>query len=603
VPSAGATAGVPTGGDTAPVTTGLDTAGATTQQPDVGAAVQPPALDTVEALTARQEALRNEIDVVLEQAKSLQDDVGRIPPANTEERKQYDALIDQFNTLGGEKLGVDEQLNQLRPPEVSPAPEAVATPEPAATTTEEPSVAETPEAKQAEEKRTEAPAEVSDTPVDADTKAATDNLKEATTAVDAAVQAREEDKATRGKGKAEKPNLRKAQKEADTKLETAILGGKGTGETGMLNTLKELQLRIAGAEKILRINAARTADPTKAETTAVDLKPIEDSLLQNRASLELGLLNLYEFASNPKYEGRPSHTKALEFLTALDEPTKDKLLERSKRRLAAEEGLGTRTAPRTVEQSLQDQKEDRAANRTEKQIAAAEKKMDEEALARAEGTFTETEKAAPAVTVKKKRVVVIPPKVGPSATSASRKGKKSLAASYETDTNITSFSSDKKKGGKPQSVTKVLQYIQVTGNAFESALATRLLARDNISSVKNTLFYVLEPEDTQLLDSLRKGEDGLSLDTAIGLYDLSYDPSTGVVFDSIFVRGPGFGEGDNGTNNVTVLHEALHATVNKRIIYAKAAREFNLPISPELEEAYNALDDLYNRSRDAMEAY
>jgi len=627
VPSAGTTAGVPTGGDTAPVTTGLDTAGATTQQPDVGAAVQPPALDETDRTKKRyseltfatpeeaQSVLAGMPDKELKQVAETEqgfviqdkapldvaaDAIAQVIDNGIAANKTRQQILDEVKTLNPEYLNVinlntvNDTLTQLGVKEDE---------EPAATTTEEPSVAETPEAKQAEEKRTEAPAEVSDTPVDPDTKAATDSLKEATTAVDAAVQAREEDKATREKGKAEKPNLRKAQKEADTKLETAILGGKGTGETGMLNTLKELQLRIAGAEKILRINAARTADPTKAETTAVDLKPIEDSLLQNRASLELGLLNLYEFASNPKYEGRPSHTKALEFLTKLDEPTKDKLLERSKRRLAAEEGLGTRTAPRTVEQSLQDQKEDRAANRTEKQIAAAEKKMDEEALARAEGTFTETEKAAPAVTVKKKRVVVIPPKVGPSATSASRKGKKSLAASYETDTNITSFSSDKKKGGKPQSVTKVLQYIQVTGNAFESALATRLLARDNISSVKNTLFYVLEPEDTQLLDSLRKGEDGLSLDTAIGLYDLSYDPSTGVVFDSIFVRGPGFGEGDNGTNNVTVLHEALHATVNKRIIYAKAAREFNLPISPELEEAYNALDDLYNRSRDAMEAY
>ena len=96
----------------APIDTRLDDSGRDVKQPDVTATDQQPALNTVEGLTARQEALRNQIDVVLEQAKSLQDGVGRIPPANTKERKQYDALINQFNTLSGEKLGVDEQLQK-----------------------------------------------------------------------------------------------------------------------------------------------------------------------------------------------------------------------------------------------------------------------------------------------------------------------------------------------------------------------------------------------------------------------------------------------------------------------------------------------------------
>lgn len=188
VPSVGAADA--TGGVEASLASGLDIASELTGELVAGAGVQPTALegaalteDTVEALTARQEALRNQIDVVFEQAKSLQDDVGRIPPANTEKRKQYDALMEQFNTLSGEKLGVDEQLAEqgapsettVTPPAdavlsatpdttvgeaelaVSPTPaETLETPPAAAPTeviTEEPSVAETTQAVEAKEER------------------------------------------------------------------------------------------------------------------------------------------------------------------------------------------------------------------------------------------------------------------------------------------------------------------------------------------------------------------------------------------------------------------------------------------------------------------
>lgn len=188
VPSVGAADA--TGGVEASLASGLDIASELTGEPVAGAGVQPTALEeaaltenTVEALTARQETLRNQIDVVFEQAKSLQDDVGRIPPANTEERKQYDALMEQFNTLSGEKLGVDEQLAEQRAPSettvtpptdavlsatpdttvgeaelaVSPTPaETLETPPTAAPTeviTEEPSVAETTQAVEAKEER------------------------------------------------------------------------------------------------------------------------------------------------------------------------------------------------------------------------------------------------------------------------------------------------------------------------------------------------------------------------------------------------------------------------------------------------------------------
>ena len=609
VPSAGGVAGVPTGGDTAPVAAGLDTAGATTQQPDVGAAVQPPALDETDRTKKRyseltfatpeeaQSVLAGMPDKELKQVAETEqgfviqdkapldvaaDAIAQVIDNGIAAGKTRQEILAEVKTLNPEYLNlfnlntVNDTLTQLGVKEDE---------EPAATTTEEPSVAETPEAKQAEEKGTETAAEVSDTPVDPDTKAATDSLKEATTAVDAAVQAREEDKATREKGKAEKPNLRKAQSDADAKLETAILGSKGTGESGMLNTLKELQGRVAKAELVLRTQVTRArTQPNMPETAKVEvdalMRPIEEALLQNRADLELGLLNLYEFASNPKYEGRPSHTKALEFLKSLDEPTKDRLLERSKKRLEAEAKLPTRKAPATVEENLAKQKEERA-------ISRAEKKLEEETLARGEGTFKEAEqKPAVAVTTKKKRKIEIPPKVTPGAKSASR--RKGLVASSETDKNLTLFSSI---GRSPQSITKTLKYIQATGNEFEVALATRLLARDNIGSIEKTMFNVVDPNNTKELEFLG------GFDTALGLYVLGPDE------DAIYVRGPGFGEGDNGTNNVTVLHEALHATVNKRVLFAQAARLYDLPITPRLEEAYNLLEDLFDRSREALDAY
>ena len=599
VPSAGGVAGVPTGGDTAPVAAGLDTAGAATQQPDVGAAVQPPALDIGPAILT--ENGRSEPVTILSFSGvggqvyadiSIKDSMGevlRTVPLTSLQQVTPETKTEPAPTPATSEAEINERRQGEYQDAMNEAYDALDKREGNVAPTEEPSVAETPEAKQAEEKGTEAPAEVSDTPVDPDTKAATDELKEATTAVDTATQAREENKATRKKGKAEPANLRKAQSDADAKLETAI-----TGANGLLNILDGLKLRIAGAEQIIRTQVTRArTQPNMPDTAKVEIdeqmRPIEESLMQNRADLELGLLNLYEFASNPKYEGRPSHTKALEFLTKLDEPTKDRLLERSKRRLTAEAGLKTRKGPATVEESLDKQKEERT-------ISRAEKKMDEEALARAEGTFKEAEqKPAVAVTTKKKRVVVIPPKTGTGAVSASRKGKRGLTASYETDENITMFSSTYKKG-KVESVTKVLRYIQATGNEFEAALATRLLAQDNIKSIQNTAFYVLEPKDTAYLSALGEG-----FGSALGLYVIDYSED-GTPIDNIFVRGTGFGE-DNGTNNITVLHEALHATVNKRILYAKAAKLYGMPISAKLEESYNLLNDLYERSRDALEEY
>jgi len=124
-----------------------------------------------------------------------------------------------------------------------------------------------------------------------------------------------------------------------------------------------------------------------------------------------------------------------------------------------------------------------------------------------------------------------------------------------------------------------------------------MLARDNIGSIKDTTFYVVNPTDTNIIDNL--GED---FDTANGLYVLG-ETSKGAK-DFVFVRGSGFGtqEDANGVNNVTVLHEALHATVNKRILYAIYAKQYGLPIDENLAKSYDSLTNLLDRAQDRINA-
>jgi hypothetical protein len=410
-----------------------------------------------------------------------------------------------------------------------------------------------------------------ETAVGEETKTAIDDVNTATEEVSAAIAAREEDKATREKGKGEPASLRRAQRDADEKLETAIVGTTGTG--GMLGILKDLQVRIANAEQVLRMNLARTADPTKAENVGADeaLKPIEDSLVSNRNDLELGLTNLFEFASNPKFEGRASHKAAIEFLSGLDEATKDRLYARGKRR--AELEFAQRGGSPTVEATFKEQQEDRAQRRADKQML-------DEAIARAEameaGVESEVEseteaKPTPTVTTKKRRKVEIPPR------SQARVPKR-LAPSLVPDLNLEQFS------GKP--ITDVLAYISSTGNPFERALATRLLARDNRAGIRATTFHVVNPDG---LDAAPE-----EMQDANGLYDLDGKK------DDIYVRGSGFGPNPSnmGINNQIVLHEAVHATVNKRLIYAMYAEELGLYMPENLKSVTQDLIDLMDRSRE-----
>lgn len=171
--------------------------------------------------------------------------------------------------------------------------------------------------------------------------------------------------------------------------------------------------------------------------------------------------------------------------------------------------------------------------------------------------------------------VVIPP------TSQARVSKR-VATSLKTDPTFNQFSG--------MSITESLQHIATTGNPFERVLATRLLARDNRAGVKDTKMYVLDEEGVQELENTEADMEG-----AAGLYFLGKNG------DAIFLRGEQFEE--NGINNQTVLHEALHATVNKRIIYAMYARDMGLPVSDNLERTVAELNELLNRAELALDQF
>jgi hypothetical protein len=111
--------------------------------------------------------------------------------------------------------------------------------------------------------------------------------------------------------------------------------------------------------------------------------------------------------------------------------------------------------------------------------------------------------------------------------------------------------------------TQALSHIAKTGSAFQKFLANRL--RTSTMGVK---FVVVEKDDPTP-EGLSKGEAAKAWDRARGLF--VRDDATGA--RTVYVRGESFGA-DQGVNNVTVLHEILHAaTVQKLYLGLKADKQ------------------------------
>lgn len=99
-----------------------------------------------------------------------------------------------------------------------------------------------------------------------------------------------------------------------------------------------------------------------------------------------------------------------------------------------------------------------------------------------------------------------------------------------------------------QAIARILK----TGDAFQKFLAARL--RGFVSNVK---FVVIEQGDKLPAELEKHAKDW---NNARGLYIQNDEAKT----RTVYVRGESFGE-DQGVNNVTVLHELLHAATNQKL--------------------------------------
>lgn len=133
-----------------------------------------------------------------------------------------------------------------------------------------------------------------------------------------------------------------------------------------------------------------------------------------------------------------------------------------------------------------------------------------------------------------------------------------------------------------------LTYIANSPNQLEAELAARLLQNDNIDSIEDTSLQVVETDTTDVDPRAKELLD----DDAVGAY-IPYTQG-----GSVFLRGQSYGV-DQGINSEIVLHEAMHASGAKKIIYVELAEKNDAPVPARLAEAVHQLRDLMDRTREA----
>lgn len=136
-------------------------------------------------------------------------------------------------------------------------------------------------------------------------------------------------------------------------------------------------------------------------------------------------------------------------------------------------------------------------------------------------------------------------------------------------------------------LTGALVYISESPNQLEAELAARLLQNDNIESVAETTFQVVETDTTDVDPRAKELLD----DDALGAY-IPYTQG-----GTVFVRGESYGE-DQGINAEIVLHEGMHAIGAKKIAFVELAEKNDAPVPARLAEAVHQLRDLMDRTRE-----
>ncbi len=136
-----------------------------------------------------------------------------------------------------------------------------------------------------------------------------------------------------------------------------------------------------------------------------------------------------------------------------------------------------------------------------------------------------------------------------------------------------------------QALARVLK----TGNGFEKLLAARILA-----FVRNVRVVVIE-QGQELPAQLQKAKNAKAWEGARGLF-IENDATGDRV---VYLRGDSFGE-DQGVNNVTVLHELLHAATNQKLYLGLTAIKQGFSGDAPLTKATK---DILRTMRNAQEAY
>ena len=136
---------------------------------------------------------------------------------------------------------------------------------------------------------------------------------------------------------------------------------------------------------------------------------------------------------------------------------------------------------------------------------------------------------------------------------------------------------------------QALRHVIKTGNPFQKFLAQRLLP-----FVKDVRFQVIE-EDDPLPPQITEGGAVEDWDASRGLF--LRVTATGERF--VFVRGATGGP-SQGINNVTVLHEMLHAALNKKMDMADWSMRSGYDRNSDLTKAFRALKETIRLTQERM---
>ena len=156
--------------------------------------------------------------------------------------------------------------------------------------------------------------------------------------------------------------------------------------------------------------------------------------------------------------------------------------------------------------------------------------------------------------------------------------KKGIAAQVSKAVTEVKAGRADSRFSKMTTAQQALRHVIKTGNAFQRFLAARLLP-----FVKDVSFQVLE-EDSQLPREIVDGQAVDDWNESRGMF--MREISTGKRF--VFVRGVSGGP-NQGVNNVTVLHEMLHAALNKKLDMADGAIRAGKDLKSDLVKAFSAL--------------